>query len=206
MSRLPTRAGAIGFAVIVLGGCSDTTNDQPGFGSPTESHDQAVYEGRENDTDDTNAVETLADEEDLGSVFLERDQFFEQQQVPAGEMLRKAATAEQKEFIDFQRDFTVSNGGQWNEELEQIALALTLDACETAILSSHEIDAFVLGSYLATSPLFQVLLEGYPGNEREAAEANLVLIMVHGTSFICPEDYDQWFDAAMARYPSYFKE
>lgn len=214
MPRFRARTAAIAIATLTLIGCSAMAGNQPESGLSPEVIDDPDFsassglssggdEGHGGDIDD---VDIFAEEGDLEGAFLERDQFFEDQQVPPGEMLPAATTRAQKEFIDFQREFTIDKGGQWSDDAEQIALALTFDACETAILSSHDVDDFVLDSHLTASPLFQLLLEGYSGSEREDAETNLVIIMVHGTRFICPEDYDQWFDAAMELYPDYFKE
>lgn len=212
MSGFHARAAAVTFIAAALVGCSAAANNEsdpgslpaavehPAASDPSVSSSRG-YEGQERNTDDG---ETSVDESLLESAFVERDQFFEEQQVAPGEMLPKAATQEQRDFIESQRDLTIDSGGEWREDLEQVALALTFDACETAILNSHDVDVLVLESHLATSPLYQLLLEGNSGDEREALEVNLISIMVHGTSFLCPADYDQWFDAAMALYPDFF--
>lgn len=212
MPGFHARAAAVGFIAAALVGCSAAANNEADPGSLPAAAEQSgasdpsgnssrSYEGQEQDTDDG---ETSVDEALLEPAFVERDEFFDEQQVPPGEMLTKAATQEQKNFIESQRDLTIASGGEWREDLEQVALALTFDACETAILNSHEVDVFVLESHLDTSPLYQLLLEDFQGDEREALEVNLISIMVHGTSFLCPADYDQWFDAAMALYPDFF--
>lgn len=140
----------------------------------------------------------------LAEAFEERDRFFSEQQAPPGESLAGPATATQQEFIDSQREYTLSKGGEWNEMTEQITLALTFDACENAILSFHQMDAATLGIHIATSPLFGMLVQEYPEDQRETVEASLLSTTLYGMSYICPGDYDQWFDAAVQLYPEYF--
>lgn len=177
---LSTLAAAVIIVVLALAGCSS--------GSGPTVQGQALEE----------------QEADLTEAFEERDRFFSDQQAPPGKPLAGPVTAPQREFIDSQREHIVNNGGEWNEMTEQITLALTFDACESAILNLHQIDTSTLGIHIATSPLFEMLTQEHPEEQRKHIEASLLSTALYGMSYICPTDYDQWFDAAAQLYPERF--
>lgn len=140
----------------------------------------------------------------LADVFAERDQFMRDQQLPQDGSLLKATTPEQIEFIDAQRTHLESQGGEWNEGVESVTLALTADACETAILNWHHIEARAVTSHIATSPLFEMLIPAdVVGEDRALAEANVASIMVYGMRYMCPEDHPQWKAAFDELYPAH---
>lgn len=197
------RVAAALIATLTLAGCAGSNDgDSPMPTSPEVTDAPASADA----PSDEPTEQSDPDESALEEAFLERDQFFEDQNVPLGDVLEKPVTQTQKDFIDSQREYTLSNGGEWSEMHEQIALALTFDACENAILNSHDVDAATLDAHIATSPLFELLLQDQPADQQEATEANLTSIMLYGMTYICPADYDQWFDAAATLYPGFFTE
>lgn len=129
---------------------------------------------------------------DYEAAFAERDQFLRDQQLSADPSSLVAVTAPQNEYIAQQRAHIEAQGGQWSPQHEAIYLALAVDACETSILNFHELTALTAQTHIATSPLFQMLLQGQEGPQRAAAEQNLTSVMVFGTGFLCPADEPQW--------------
>ncbi len=126
----------------------------------------------------------------------ERDRFFEEQQLPLDGTPLVAVTPAQKEFIAEQRAYVEEQGFEWTAEEESLSLALVADACETAILNSHAVDADILRAHVATSPLFSQLVDpSLQGEQRTAAEDPIANLMVYGTTFLCPQDSDAWIDA-----------
>lgn len=132
-----------------------------------------------------------------GDVFAEREQFFADQQQPVDGTVPTAKTAAQKEFIAQQRAYTEQQGGTWSDQAEGIALALSLDACETSILNEHSIDTSDFQTHVSTSPLIAQI-----AGDNAQAVAGAASIMVFGTQFLCPADAAQWTAAYRATFPS----
>lgn len=140
--------------------------------------------------------------DEYADAFAERDAFIAAQQLPLDGSLLVATTDAQKEFIAEQRAYIEQQGGTWSPELESVALALTADACETAILNLHEVELTTLETHVASSPLFaQLIADDLSEDERRAAERNVASVMVFGTGFLCPDDAEQWESAFTAAYP-----
>ena len=159
----------------------------------TESQDPIATDG--NDSEQLNMDDALA----------EREQFMEDQQLPLDGSPLSAVTPEQKQFIEEQRTHVESQGGVWTPEAESLTLALTSDACETAILNNHESDASTVQMHIDTSPLFMSQLpETLPEDQRTQAEIGMADIMVYGMQHMCPADFSQWSDAVMEIYPEYY--
>lgn len=134
--------------------------------------------------------------DDLGGAFAERERFFQEQQLPLDGTPLVAVTPAQKEFIAEQKAYVEEQGATWTAEEESLSLALAADACETAILNYHEIDADLLRTHVATSPLFANLVPAdLQGQDRTNAEAPIASVMVFGTTFLCPDDGDAWISA-----------
>lgn len=119
----------------------------------------------------------------------ERDAFIAEQQQPVGQATLTAKTPAQQELVAQQRAHLEANGGQWSEQAETVTLALGLDACETSILNSHEIDVTSFRTHVVTSPLIDSLAVD------DASREGAVSIMVFGTRFLCPDDAPQWEQA-----------
>jgi len=131
-----------------------------------------------------------------GDVLAERDRFIQAQQLPLDGSPLVAVTPEQKEFIRQQREYVESQGSSWTSDDESIALALASDACETAILNHHRVDADLLKTHVATSPLFSALIPADASeSDRAGAEASIASVMAFGTTFLCPADGDSWIAA-----------
>ncbi|MFS0793863.1 hypothetical protein [Microbacterium sp. 1P10AE] len=134
--------------------------------------------------------------DDVGDAFAEREKFFEEQQLPLDGTPLVAVTPEQKEFIAEQKAYVEEQGVAWTAEDESLSLALAADACETAILNNHAIDADLLRTHVATSPLFaQLVPADLQGDDRTYAEAPIASVMVFGATFLCPDDGDAWISA-----------
>jgi hypothetical protein len=131
----------------------------------------------------------------------EQEQFLEDQQLPLEGSPLSAVTPEQKQFIEEQRTHVESQGGVWTPEVETLTLALTADACETAILNYHESDTSTVQAHIATSPLFLTIPQDLTADEREQAEASMAEIMVYGMQHMCPADFPDWRDAVIELYP-----
>lgn len=138
----------------------------------------------------------------LTGALAERDAFIEAQQLPLDGSPLVATTDAQKQFIAEQRAFVESQGAAWSAQSENLALALTADACETSILNAHSIDLVAFQTHVETSPLFAAVIpEEIVGDERTAAERNVASVMVFGTGFLCPADAEQWESAFTTAYP-----
>lgn len=139
----------------------------------------------------------------MDEVLAERDAFMKAQQLPVGGTALVATTDAQKQFIAEQSAFVLSQGGQWGPQDETISLALASDACETAILNKHEIDVELLDSHVMSSPMFKALVPAdTPSEQRTRYERSVASVMIFGTKFMCPADYDPWLNAFQTRYPS----
>jgi len=129
----------------------------------------------------------------LDDAFAEREQFMRDQQLASDGSLLVAVTDAQKAFVEAQRDHVIGQGGEFNEFDESIILALTSDACETAILNFHEVDQFVFESHVATSPLIQSLVHDSASDfDAATIERSLADIMVFGMKYMCPADAGDW--------------
>lgn len=145
--------------------------------------------------------ETTADPDDFSDVFAERDEFFREQQLPMDGTPLVAVTPAQQDFIAQQREYVEEQGATWTASDENLSLALAGDACETAILSRHEVDSSTLIAHVSTSPLFaQLVPTGLDDDARKKAEANVASVMVFGTTFLCPDDGDAWVAAYQQVY------
>lgn len=137
-----------------------------------------------------------ADAASIDDPLAERQEFFEDQQLPLDGTPLVAVTPAQKEFISQQRAYVEGQGSTWSAQDENIALALAADACETAILNSHRVDASTLQTHVATSPLFAAILpKDADAATLAAGERNVASVMVFGTSFLCPDDAPAWQSA-----------
>lgn len=140
--------------------------------------------------------EATADPDDYSDVFAERDEFFRAQQLPMDGTPLVAVTPAQQDFIAQQRAYVEGQGLAWTASDESLSLALAGDACETAILSRHQVDSSTLVAHVSTSPLFaQLVPADLEGEARTQAEAPIASVMVFGTTFLCPEDGDAWVAA-----------
>lgn len=134
--------------------------------------------------------------DDFGDAFAEREKFFQEQQLPLDGTPLTAVTPAQQEFIAQQKAYVEEQGVEWTAQDESLSLALAADACETAILNNHEIDADLLRTHVATSPLFaQLVPADLQGDDRTSAEAPIASVMVFGATFLCPDDGDAWISA-----------
>ncbi|QEW03155.1 hypothetical protein [Microbacterium lushaniae] len=139
--------------------------------------------------------ETAAGSAPVADALAERDEFFATQGQPVDGSLPTPQTPEQQEFLDQQRAYVESQGGTWDEFYDGVALAVTLDACETSILNGHEIDVDTARLHIDSSPLIAEI----SGGDADATQG-LASIMVFGTGFICPADAPQWEAAFTALY------
>lgn len=144
--------------------------------------------------------EATADD-DLAAAFAERDAFFAAQQFPEGGALQ-ARTDAQRALVQAQREWTEHQGGAWNAQSEAILLALASDTCETGILSRHRIDADLLRTQIASSPLAEQLIPAQAsGEERARWERDIASMSVFGASYLCPQDRRAWSQAFEHAYP-----
>lgn len=172
---------------------TEEVENQPQVPDSTTSQDPVVTDGNESEQP---AVE---------DALAERDQFMEDQQLPLDGSPLSAVTPEQKQFIEEQRTHVEEQGGVWTPEAESVTLALTADACETAILNNHDTDASTVQMHIDTSPLFvSQLPESLPEAERAQAEMSMADIMVYGMQHMCPNDFQQWSEAVMELHPEYY--
>lgn len=140
--------------------------------------------------------EATATPDDFDDVFAERDEFFREQQLPMDGSPLVAVTPAQQDFIAQQRAYVEEQGLSWTASDESLSLALAGDACETAILSRHQVDASTMTAHVTTSPLFaQLIPADLDGAARTQAEAPIASVMVFGATFLCPDDGDQWVAA-----------
>jgi pyruvate/2-oxoglutarate dehydrogenase complex dihydrolipoamide acyltransferase (E2) component len=142
-----------------------------------------------------------ATEEQIAAAMAEREAFIREQGLPLDGSPLVAVTPAQRAFIAEQRAYVESQGGTWDAQSESLSLALTADACETAILNYHRVDASVLQVHVASSPLFTAIIPGDLAEpERLTAERNVASIMVFGTGFLCPDDASGWQQAFAETY------
>ncbi|WP_022871061.1 hypothetical protein [Yaniella halotolerans] len=213
MSRSITHKIVLASAMItglVLSGCSSDEEVSPeitpiasdaatgpanGVQGPDSSEAQEAPATDGNDSQQPGMEDALA----------ERDQFMEDQQLPLDGSQLSAVTPEQQQFIEEQRTHVEQQGGVWSPEAESLTLALTADACETAILNNHDTDASTVQMHIDTSPLFMNQIpESLPEAEREQAQMSMADIMVYGMQHMCPEDFQQWSDAVQELHPEYY--
>ena len=162
-------------------------------GRPTSAPDAAQSPAPEEST--------TVDPDDVGDVFAEREEYFREQQLPMDGSPLVAVTPAQKEFIAEQRAYVEQQGSTWTATDESLALALAGDACETAILNRHQIDATTMSTHVATSPLFaQLVPSDLQGAARTQAEKPIASVMVFGATFMCPADGEQWLAAYQEVY------
>ncbi|AZC13920.1 hypothetical protein DT073_09540 [Microbacterium sp. ABRD28] len=188
MAGMPSRStvAAASLVIVALGlaGCSFSLPvEVESSSSPTASSSAPTPSA----SDDADGDDPMAD------ALAERDQFLADQQLPLDGTPLVAVTPAQQEFIAQQRAFIESQGGTWDAQTESISLALAADACETAILNDHEVDAPLLQAHVASSPVFaQLIPDDFTADQRLAAERNVASVMVFGSGFLCPEDGPQW--------------
>lgn len=170
------------FLTAGLAGCGTNASSEPDTTTEPDTSTSASPTPTPTDSVTDGMAEALA----------QRDRFLAEQQLPTDSSMLVAVTPEQKEFIAQQREYLESQGVAWTEQHETIYLAAAVDACETAILNGHDVDAALLDAHVTSSPIFQTVLGDLEGQEREAGERNLVSIMVFGAGFICPDDAPGW--------------
>lgn len=178
----------------------------------TSTNDDAEEADREDDdaevddgaTDPADEAAPADEEDEYGAAVQERDQFLEDQQLPLDGSPLEATTPEQQEYIDSYRENVEAQGGTWNPEIETVALALSLDACESAILAFHDVDEDTVATHILSSPLFDTVIPpDAPEQEREAIEADLASTMVYGMQYLCPDDHEQWEPIIQDLYPEH---
>lgn len=133
--------------------------------------------------------------EPLADALAERDEFFAAQGQPPGDALPTPQTPEQQDFLAQQRAYVESQGGAWDDFYDGVALAVTLDACETSILNAHQVSVDTARLHIESSPLITQIAAGDAG-----ATQGLASILVFGTGFLCPADAPQWEAAYTALY------
>lgn len=215
MSRVLTKKIFLASAMItglLLSGCSSPEAAPP---EPEKSTSEAEISESEQDNQDvaeisgpepepTESGGDVPEQDDMEAALAEREQFHKDQQLPLDGSLLSASTPEQQQFVDEQRAHIEAQGGAWSPELENLTLALTGNACETAILNHHDADASTVESYIASSPLIMGSIpESLTAAEREQAEASMAEIAVYGMQYMCPADYEQWRDAVVELYPEH---
>lgn len=183
-SRSTVAAASLVIVALGLAGCSFSLPvEVESSSSPTASSSAPTPSA----SDDADGDDPMAD------ALAERDQFLADQQLPLDGTPLVAVTPAQQEFIAQQRAFIESQGGTWDAQTESISLALAADACETAILNDHEVDAPLLQAHVASSPVFaQLIPDDFTADQRVAAERNVASVMVFGAGFLCPEDGPLW--------------
>ena len=213
MSRSITHKIVLASAMItglVLSGCSSDEEVSPEI-KPVTS-DAATEPENDIQVPDSSATQevpaTDVDESQqpgMEDALTEREQFMEDQQLPLDGSQLSAVTPEQKQFIEEQRTHVEEQGGVWSPEAESLTLALTADACETAILNNHETEASTVQMHIDTSPLFlSQIPETLSEAEQAQAQMSMADIMVYGMQHMCPEDFQQWSDAVMELHPEYY--
>lgn len=133
-----------------------------------------------------------------GDVFAERDRFRRDQPLPTGDSPVKAVTPEQKEFIARMKSEYASQGANWTNKAESLALVMTSDACEASILNSHSLDEAAVRSHVSASPFIAYVVGQAPPDKRVAVTNAMARTLVTGTEYMCPDDHPQWqaaFDA-----------
>ncbi len=170
-------------AALALAACAPAARERPADAEPSPAASTPPP---------SDAAEDASAEAD---VLAERDAFFAQQGRPQEGALPTPQTPAQEEFLAQQRAYVQSQGGSWDEFYDGVALAVTLDACETSILNAHAVTTETAQAHIASSPLIAQIAGGDP-----AATQGLASIMVFGTGFVCPEDAPQWEAAYAALY------
>jgi hypothetical protein len=130
-------------------------------------------------------------------VLSEREAFISEQQLAPGSKTLAAVTPAQKAFIEQQR--ASAPDGRMTPQTETLLLASTLDACETAILNSHDVDADILRGHVATSPIFATLAA-----DDLIVERGMATLMITGMGYLCPDDAPQWRTAFAEVYGQEF--
>lgn len=166
-----------------------------------EADDAEVDDGA---TDPADEADPTDEEDEYGAAMQERDQFLEDQQLPLDGSPLEATTPEQQEFVDSYREDVEAQGGTWNAEIETVTLALSLDACESAILAFHDVDEQAVETHILSSPLFDgVIPPDVSEEERLALEADIASTMVYGMQYLCPDDHEQWEPIIQDLYPEH---
>ena len=215
MSRAITQKIVLASAMVtglLLSGCSseqdasqqadDVTSEAATGEVQDESQAPAVTENLEpSETNGSDSGQLDATED----VLAERDQFLEDQQLPLDGSPLSATTPEQQQFVEEQRTHVESQGGDWTPEAESLTLALTADACETAILNQHDVDATTVEIHIASSPLFlNQIPDHLTDAEKAQTEVGMADIMIYGMQHMCPADFPQWRDAVAELYPDFY--
>lgn len=177
---------ALAATIVLLASRPMSETALPATPSQTTASPESDISGEDEDEDSA---------PNFSDAFAERDQFLADQQQPLDGSLLSAKTPEQKEFIADARSFLEDSGGEWDAQTESIALALTLDACETSILNGHDIDTDTVRLHAATDPILAAILTSASDEERIQTTTSLMNLTVTGTSFICPADHEQWASA-----------
>lgn len=120
--------------------------------------------------------------EDLDARFAEREAFFIAQRRFLEDGPPRAETPEQRAFVG-----ALDERGEapLTAEEEAFWLALTLDACETAILNGHVLSAGAALAYVRGSPLLARW-------EDPAEKDQALALMLEGTTYLCPDDTAAW--------------
>ena len=186
-------------AAVVLGGAAVIGMWViPSMLKANERQDPEITEVDEIETPDVEPTEDPSDEPDSGSefsdVFAEREQFMIDQQLPLDGSLLQAVTPEQHEFVQVMKQQFATNGVEFTKNDESVVLALAADACETAILSSHDSTDFVLRGHAITSPLIAEITKNLDEPTKSQAIDNLMYTAATGMSYMCPADADGWFE------------
>lgn len=123
----------------------------------------------------------------------EREAFFRDQQVDLSAPNIAAVTPAQRAFVEEARSLLASRGGKhWDQGMEHLLMALALNACETSILSGHDIDDFTVRFYAATSPLLAEVLGEDPAERPAEGVTGFMILTAIGTKHLCPADAPQW--------------
>lgn len=195
--RTANRSTAALLVLLVATGCQPATDpvSAPALDSATQSQQiPGADDGLES------PESTATDVHDLPT---EREQFIREQKLPLDGSMLTAATPEQSDFIDLIVGRMESDGIAWDSELENLYLALAANACESAILSSHEASAFTVEAYALSSPLISAYVEHLPEADRPLSIAAFTRSAVDGMYYLCPEDYPEWDEAFYANYPDF---
>lgn len=130
---------------------------------------------------------------DWTNVFDEREAFFRDQQVDLSAPNIPAVTPAQRAFVEEARSLLASHGeDNWDQDMEHLVMALALNACETSILSGHDIDDFTVRFYAATSPLLAEILGEDPAERPAEGVTGFMILTAIGTKHLCPADAPQW--------------
>ena len=193
---------------LLLSGCSSEEavpqEDVTSEAVPAESENDSEVSQLTEDQDLSETENAEAGYGDIEAALAERDRFIKDQQLPMDGSHLSAVTPEQKQFVAEQRAHIESHGEAWTQDYETTILALTGDACESAILSFHDVDTTAVQMHIASSPLFLGMIpENLSDAEHEQAEASMAEIMVYGMQHMCPADYPQWAQAVIELYPEH---